>query len=247
MKKTKIIAVAMAVVIISSIFAACASDKTKETEGTSNSTTSVVTVTNADGKAVTDEKGKALTTVVTESSKSASTTASKSGNSTSKTSSQTTAKRASGSNSGSAVTKSNATANKNTTTKKVTTTKKKVTTTKKKVTTTKKKTTTTKKSTQSSNKPLTASQKKWVIDNWFRQFPKYGAESGFTVVEMDSANGLNSYININQGNYKSESQVGGIINDKDYMRFLANGCTKVRYYWKDTSTESVLYYKCVTN
>lgn len=235
MKKTKIIAVAMAAVIISSIFAACASDKTKETEGTSNSTTSVVTVTNADGKAVTDEKGKALTTVVTESSKSASTTASKSGNSTSKTSSQTTAKRASGSNLGSAVTKSNTTANKNTTTRKVTTTKKKVTTTKKK-------TTTTKKSTQSSNKPLTASQKKWVIDNWFRQFPKYGAESGFTVVEMDSANGLNSQRHLDQGDYKSTINN---YTDAETMRYFANGCEEVWYYWKDTSTESVLYYKCV--
>lgn len=240
MKKTKIIAVAMAAVIISSIFAACASDKTKETEGTSNSTTSVVTVTNADGKAVTDEKGKALTTVVAESSKSASTTASKSGNSTSKASSKTTTKKAS---SGAAT--NNNSSSKSTTKKSVTTTKKKTTTAKKKVTTTKKKTTTTKRVTQSSNKPLTASQKKWVIDNWFRQFPKYGAESGFTVVEMDSTNGLNSYININQGNYKSESQVGGIINDTDYMRFLANGCEEVWYYWKDTSTESVLYYKCV--
>lgn len=237
MKKTKIIAVAMAAVIISSIFAACASDKTKETEGTSNSTTSVATVTNADGKAVTDEKGKALTTVVTESSKSASTTASKSGNSTSKTSSKTTTKKASN---GAAA--NNNSSSKSTTKKSVTTTKKKTTTAKKKVTTTKKKTT--KRVTQSSNKPLSASQKKWVIDNWFRQFPKYGAKSGFTVVEMDSANGLNSQRHLDQGDYKSTINN---YTDAETMRYFANGCTQVWYYWKDTSTESILYYDCVTN
>lgn len=238
MKKTKIIAVAMAAVIISSIFAACASDKTKETEGTSNSTTSVVTVTNADGKAVTDEKGKALTTVVTESSKSASTTASKSGNSTSKSSSQTTTKKASNG----AATNNNS-SSKSTTKKSVTTTKKKTTTAKKKVTTTKKKTTT-KRVTQSSNEPLTASQKKWVIDNWFRQFPKYGAESGFTVVEMDSTNGLNTQIEFKQSDYKS---IISDVTNAESMRWRANGCTQVWYYWKDTSTESILYYDCVTN
>lgn len=126
--------------------------------------------------------------------------------------------------------------------KKVTTTKKKVTTTKNKVTTTKKKTTTTKKSTQSSNKPLTASQKKWVIDNWFRQFPKYGAESGFTVVEMDSTNGLIDQVDFKQSDYKT---VTSYLTDSDSMRYFANGCEEVWYYWKDTSTESVLYYKCV--
>lgn len=142
------------------------------------------------------------------------------------------------------MTKSNTTANKNTTTRKVTTTKKKVTTTKKKVTTTKKKTTTTKKSTQSSNKPLTASQKKWVIDNWFRQFPKYGAESGFKVVEMDSTNRLNDQVDFKQSDYKT---VTSYLTDSDSMRYFANGCTQVWYYWKDSSTESTLYYDCVTN
>lgn len=230
MKKKKIIAIMAVLVILMGIFAACSGDKTKETDADA---TSVSTVTNAEGETVTDEDGKAVTTVVATDDKTSSIKASDADKASDKASSSTTTKKASNTASSSATTKKTTTANKtNNTTKKTTTTKK---------------VTTTKATTQNLNKPLTASQKQWVIDNWFGKFPQYGAASGFRIVEMSSTNGLTSYINVNQGNYKSESQIGGIINDSDYMKYLANGCTVVRYYWKDTSTESVLYYKCVTN
>lgn len=58
---------------------------------------------------------------------------------------------------------------------------------------------------------------------------------------MDSENGLTWSVDLTQDNYKS--LIEALKTDKG----LANGCTRVWYYWKDTSTESVLYYCCVTN
>ena len=54
-------------------------------------------------------------------------------------------------------------------------------------------------------------------------------------------NGLTWSVDLTQGDYKS--MIALLADDTA----LANGCTDVAYYWKDTATESVLYYKCAKN
>lgn len=61
---------------------------------------------------------------------------------------------------------------------------------------------------------------------------------------MSSTNGLNEQWGFTQANYKS---MVSALTTADSMNYFANGCTDVAYYWKDTATESVLYYFCGTN
>ena len=214
MKKKIFISAIAVIVVVISVFTACSGDKETTTTTKSNTTLGneqVSLVRDENGEIVTGEDGKAMTTVVD------GVTTAKSNSNDNTTTKQTTTKQ--------------------TTTKKVTTTKKQTTT--KKVTTTKKETTTKKaETTQNIAKPLTASQKQWVLDNWFNKFPEQGAADDFEIFELDDANGTNWSVSLTQGNYKSMVE---LLSDDTG---LSKGCRLVVYYWEDTDTKSILHYKC---
>lgn len=86
--------------------------------------------------------------------------------------------------------------------------------------------------------PLTEKQKQWVVDNYFGQFPKYGAHDKFEIIKQPDDNGLDMMAPLTQDNYKqrvADLMVG--------VKREAKNCRRVSYRFYEKDGETILKYR----